>query len=384
MFLSRYILFSTLLFLSSYLPYTIVHAQQVVRVETVQQHALQQHYRITGNLHALSAASLAVRESGYVAEVFVNEGARVKVGDLLLQLDERRLQAELTQLQAELGQARAAIRQRQAELANAKVEMEADQYSARKKAISQREFRSSKTQVSVAQASFQEAQAVAAARQAQIELLQVRIADLRLHAPFDGLITERLAEPGEWFNQGQNAIGMVADSQLEAWLDVPERFVKQINTDPQQKIDLRINDQHVSASGQVTVGKVDTRARTFTLIARFDNHAHHWMPGMSVLAWLPLGEQQSVLTVGKNALVQRNDKYSVYKVTAGDKGDAASIVAVDVLFYQNDRVAIAASGLADGDRVVSEGNERLMPGPVVIAQTTEQTMQDGSNTLAQE
>jgi RND family efflux transporter MFP subunit len=352
-------------------------AQQVVRTETVQLQQLQQHNRVTGNLKALSEANLAVRESGYVAKVFVNEGSRVKKGDILLQLDKRRLNSQLAQSIAELNQAKAAVKQREAELENAKVEFEADQYSAKKKAISQRTLRSSKTFVSVSQATLQAAQAAVEAHNAQIQYLKVRLADLSLHAPFDGLITERLAEQGEWFNQGQKAIGMVADSKLEAWLDVPERFIHQLNHNPKQKIDLKVNDIKLTSSNIIILGNVDVQARTFTLVARFNNK-QKLMPGMSVLAWLPIGEKKELLTVSKNALVQRNGKYMVFKVAKAEEGDIASTVAVDVLFYQDGRAAIESTDLQQGDRVVNEGNERLMPGPVI----TEQPDTPANNTVA--
>ncbi|MEK7990026.1 MAG: efflux RND transporter periplasmic adaptor subunit, partial [Thiotrichaceae bacterium] len=340
-------------------------AQQVVRTEIVQLQKLQQYNRVTGSLKALSEANLAVRESGYVAKIFVNEGSRVKKGDTLLQLDKRRLNSQHAQSKAELNQAKATVMQRKAELENAKVELEADQYSAKKKAISQRTLRSSKTSVSVSKAALQAAQATVEARNAQIQYLKVRLADLSLHAPFDGLITERLAEQGEWFNQGQNAIGMVADSKLEAWLDVPERFVHQLSNNPKQKINLKINDINLTSSNIVTLGNVDIQARTFTLVARFNNHKQKLMPGMSVLAWLPISEKKELLTVSKSALVQRNGKYIVFKVTKAEEGDMASKVAVDVLFYQEGRAAIESTDLQQGDRVVNEGNERLMPGAVV-------------------
>jgi RND family efflux transporter MFP subunit len=346
---------------------TIAQAQQVVRTEIVQLQPLQQHKRVTGNVKALSKAHLAMRESGYVAKIFVNEGSRVKKGDKLLQLDKRRLNSQLNQLQAELNQAKATVKQRKAELDNAKVELEADQYSAKQKAISQRTLRSSQTLVAVAQAALQEAQATVEARYAQIAYLQVRLADLNLYAPFDGLVTARLAEPGEWFNQGQQAISMVADSQLEAWLDVPERFIRELDENPQ--IALKINGSTVTANNVVTLSNVDIKARTFTLIAQFDNRQQQWMPGMSVVGWIPVGEQKKQLTVSKQALVQRGSEYMVFKIAKTEEGDIASKVVVNVLFYKNNRAAIESTELQQGDRVVNEGNERLMPGPVVAKQS---------------
>ena len=75
--------------------------QTVVRTEQVAQEQLQQHERVTGSLRAYSDASLAVRESGYIAKVLVNEGDRVEKGQLLVQLNDQRLKATLDQLTAE-------------------------------------------------------------------------------------------------------------------------------------------------------------------------------------------------------------------------------------------------------------------------------------------
>ncbi|WP_353570452.1 efflux RND transporter periplasmic adaptor subunit [Candidatus Albibeggiatoa sp. nov. BB20] len=367
------LLISSLLFLV-----TTVQAQQVVRTETVQLQPLQQRNRVTGNLKALSEAHLAVRESGYVSKVFVNEGSRVKKGGKLLQLDKRRLNSQLAQLQAELNQAKASVKQRKAELDNAKIELEADQYSAKKKAISQRVLRSSKTSVTVSQAALQAAQASVEAHHAQIQYLKVRLADLNLYAPFSGLVTERFAEQGEWFNQGQQAISMVEDTKLEAWLDVPERFAHKLGKKP--KVDLQINGLTLSSSNVVTLGKVDTKARTFTLVARFDNRQQKLMSGMSVIAWLPLGEQKAQLTVSKNALVQRGGDYMVFKVEKTDEGDMASKVEVNVLFYQDKLAAIESAELHQGDRVVNEGNERLIPGAVIAEH--EMNKSDDNNAVA--
>lgn len=358
-----------------------INAQQVVKTETVLSERLQQHDRVIGSVKASSEANLAVRESGYVAQVFVKEGARVKAGQLLLKLDDRRLKSELAQAQAEVNQAKALLKQRQAELLNAQADVTAYTYSAKKQAISQRQLRLAETERNVVQAAIGEAEALIAAKKAQVQLLKVRLADLSLTAPFAGVVTERFAEQGEWFNQGQTAISLVEDAHLEAWLEVPERFANTLTFNNTEKITLQVNGMITHAHSQATIRKVDNRARTFTLVARFDNSQHHWMIGMSVLAWLPVGQQQEVLTVSKNALVQRNRRYKVFQVTSTEKGQMAIPIPVDILFYQGTRVAIAAPQLAAGHQVVIEGNERLMQGPVVTAHHESEPKHTSSETI---
>ena len=355
-------LFLCFLCLAIFLP---VNAQQVVKTEKVRSERLQQHDRVIGSIKASSDANLAVRESGYIAKIFVNEGSRVRAGDLLLKLDDQRLKAELAQAQAEVNRVKAQLKQRQIELTNAQADVKAYTYTAKKHAISKRQLRLAKTERNVMQAAIKEAKALIVAKQAQAQLLQVRLKDLSLTAPFAGIVTERFAEPGEWFNQGETAISLVKDAQLEAWLEVPERFANTLAFNRTKKISLEVNGKAVEAKRQAIIRKVDNRARTFILIARFNNSQRRWMTGMSVLAWLPIDRKQKVLTVNKNALVQRNHHYNVFKISSTKEGYMATSIPVNILFYYGKRVAISSPKLVAGNQVVIEGNERLMDGPVV-------------------
>jgi len=163
----KYIIASLFLGLAIFLP---VNAQQVVKTEAVRSQLLQQHDRVIGSVKALYEANLAVRESGYVEKVFVNEASRVNKGDLLLKLDDRRLKAELAQAQAEVNRAKAQLKQRQVEFSNAQADVTAYTYTAKKQAISQRQLRLAKTERNVAQAAIKEAEALIAAKRAQVTL----------------------------------------------------------------------------------------------------------------------------------------------------------------------------------------------------------------------
>ena len=348
------------------------HAQSVVITEVLTSEVLQRHDRVIGNIKASSEANLAVRESGYVVQIFVNEGSRVKTGDSLLKLDDQRLKSSLAQAEAEVKQAEALLAQRQTELFNAQADVTAYTYSAKKQAISKRQLRLAETERNRIKAMIDEVKALIVAKQAQVELLTIRLTDLLLTAPFSGVVIERFAELGEWFVQGQTAISLIKDNQLEAWLEVPERFANTLVLKPKEKITLQVNNIATEATVQATIRKVDNRARTFILIASFNNTQYRWMTGMSALAWLPVSQKRAVFTVSQNALIQNNHGYQVFQVTSTEAGEIAVAVPVDILFYQKNRVAITSPQLSVGNHIVVEGNERLMPGPVTAVHESKQ------------
>jgi len=127
------------------------------------------------------------------------------------------------------------------------------------------------------------------------------------------------------------------------------------------------------------INQIDPRARTFKVIAEISHPG--FMPGMSVSAWLATNAKSSTLMVPKDALIQRGGSYFVYKVnTVGDKQSAQS-VPVKVNFHRSGWVAIDSVVLANGDKVVTEGNERLMPGPVVAVPDTQISSQSVSENV---
>ena len=326
-------------------------AQQVVIVDQVTEHVIQNQQKVSGSFKARSQAKIAVRESGAVQHVLVNEGDHVKKGQSLLTLDAQRLIIQLKQ-------AESSLIQQQASLENAQRDHVAFAASAKRNAITDIQLRQAKTKVQV-----QEAVVQSAAQ--QIELLKVRLNDMTLKAPYDGVITQRIAEPGAWLNQGAPAFELVSSGKLEAWMEVPERLV-QPHSNQTTDITLVSNGQTYIGKGFKSVGKVDARSRTFYAVTLVSDPEQALLPGMSFSAWMPTAKKQKHILLDKDAVVRRNGAAMVYQVVDSPNGTVTAPVMVNVLFQHNHRVAVQAP-LKQGDRVVIEGNERLMPGAPVIA-----------------
>lgn len=340
---------------------------QVVRFSEASEAQLQPRKRVVGTLKAFNQANVASVESGKVVKVLVNEGDVVVEGDVLAILDTRRLDAEKQRLHAEKMLADANLALAKAEFTQAEEDYLAYKQSAQKSAVSKQRLNQSKTLTIANQARVIAATQAIKALSAQLNALQVRIDDMSIRAPFDGQVTNRLAELGQWLGSGDHAFTLTSLNKLEAWLDVPERFAFLAGQAPSE-IALQIGDELVQAGNIKVLNSVDERARTFRVIGQVNGSG--LMPGMSVSAWLPEGKPRTTLIVPKDALVNRGGNYLVYKVVLQGDKQIAQPISVNVQFHQGDKVAVYAPQLAPTDKVITEGNERLMPGPVVAVADT--------------
>ena len=112
----------------------------------------------------------------------------------------------------------------------------------------------------------------------------------------------------------------------------------------------------------VVVPLVDVTGRSFQIYARVTDDEKRLAAGMSVTGWVPTGARAPYLTVPRAAVMRDGTGFYVFAGRPGHGGAMAAMrVAVDVLFSVGDRFVVAGGGLADDDRVVVEGNERLYP-----------------------
>lgn len=332
-----------------------------VRTAEVAQETVQEHRRVTGSLQAVSRAAIASQESGKVDRVHVDEGELVMSGDLLVTLDARRLQAQLEEARAELANYEAIVVQRRAELSFAKLERDRIRRAYEQDAASESEISEADTLLGVRQAQHEAAQRVVDATARRVDLLDIRVRDMQVRAPFDARVVARHVEPGEWTEPGLPVITLVSTGKIEARLEVPERYAPTVLTDPGALyIELASDGRSAPSLGVRPVPDVDERARTFQVIATLDNSTGELAPGMAVSAWVPTSKETVALVVPKDAVIRNGREAYVFRV-GGEDAPQADRAGVTVLFAWGDKLAISSPALHRGDRVVIEGNERLIP-----------------------
>ncbi|MDF1836497.1 MAG: efflux RND transporter periplasmic adaptor subunit [Planctomycetota bacterium] len=344
-------------------------AQQVVIVEPVALASTQPTERFIGSLRARSTSAMAALEEGALLELSVREADTVKKGDVLARVDSRRLEMGLAQVQADLAMGEATVMERQANLANAEADLEALNRAADSGAVSERDLRNARTAVAVGQAMAEAARQSIASLQANRELLQLRIADATVRAPFDARVVARHAEIGQWIRPGDPLVTLVSTGTLEAWIEVPERHMGGFDSTV-QNIALLAEGSGVAAQGSRprTIPLVDERARTFTLILDVKPGAPGFeklQPGMSISATVPLGQRTPHMVLAKDAILRRGTNSLVAKI---GPENMTELVPVRILFGTDGGFAVEPmipDSLKPGDRVVTEGNERLYPGTPV-------------------
>lgn len=216
----------------------------------------------SGELEAEQRVNVSPRRQGVLEELFVEEGDLVRSGQPLARMDSGDLQERIRELQAQL-------RAAEAELVRSRSELERNQALFRQGAISLTDF-------NAVRSSFQvDGAAVQAARQ-RIEARRVEEADLIVRAPFDGVITQRFADPGSFVTPtttaaavaGATSSSIVELSQgLEVVAKVPESDIARIAVG--QEAQVRV-DAFPDRSFPAQVKRITPRAVKLNNVTSFD------------------------------------------------------------------------------------------------------------------
>ncbi len=335
-------------------------AEAPVRVETVVTRSIVQHVNVTGSVTSPRSAVLSTAVAGLVADIAVDEGRRVDAGDALLTLD-----AELAELALE--RSLAEVRQSETALADAKRRLADAEEVGAKRAIARTEIESLKAEVRVDEAAL--SASIAAAREQE-----AIVARHTLKAPFAGVISDRLTELGEWVNPGDGLLELVATENLRFDFRVAQDYFSALSADTAVEIALdAVPDRPIRGRIDAIVPVKNPGARTFLLrVVADDVETSSKMPitpGMSVRGRLGIDTGRAGIAVSRDAILRFPDgRITVWVVEERDEVPVVREQLVQTGFEFDGLVEIT-SGLAEGDRVVTRGNETLQDGQQVTILT---------------
>lgn len=297
------------------------------------------HY--PGTVISRNQARLAAEVEGrleWVAEV----GAVVRRGETVARLDDVLLKHSLLADEA-------AVERERARLKYQKAAVERLTPLVTKRSVPQ-------SQLDEAIANSGMTRAEIAAGKARVALARERLKRAKLRAPFDGVITERLLQAGEWAETGAAVVRLVDTSSLEVQTWVPVnalKFVHQGST-----LTLAGNPRDAVGTVSTIVPVADNESRLYELRLSFAEQG--WPVGTDVRVAVPSAEARKVLTIPRDALVLRREGTTVYRVDAEGLAQRVPVttgVAVGPF--------IEVDGIQSGDRVVIRGGERLRTGQSV-------------------
>ena len=327
----------------------------------------------TGRVSASRKAAVSTKATGRLEWLGVQEGSRVKSGEVIARLENRDVAASHESSLASANAARANLAQGEAELRDAAANYERSRDLFAKKFISEATLdtaraRFEKQQATVASLKASIGVAEANARQAGVALEQTLI-----RAPFDGVVLTKNANVGDIITpfssaaESKGAVVNMADMEtLEVEADVSEASISRIKVGMPTEIQLDAYP-NVRLLGEVSriVPTVDRAKATLLVKVAFREKDARVLPDMSAkvafLARAPQPEERKPVTaVRPEAVVKRGDKSVVYVL---DAKNVAKEVAVGAPQKVGDLVT--AANVKPGDKVALSPPEKLKDGGTV-------------------
>lgn len=323
-----------------------------VLVEQARETAIIRQVPLSGTVTAARASRLSTEVSGQVESLKVDFGDRVEAGDVLLVLDSEIGKWEYQASQAQTEQLRAELEDARRRYADA-------QRLRKQRSISENEIQLRKAEVAIKEAALKRQEAEEQRQQARFERHVVR-------APYAGVISNRLAEVGEWVDPGTPVFELVALDTLHADFSVPQGFYRLI--DDNSRITLRldaISKRQFEGKIDAVVPVNDSSARTFMMRVLFEDEHRNITPGMSVNGLLQVSSSRRGIVVSRDAVLRYPDgRVTVWVVHEQDGKTTVSERKVATGHGFNGRLEIR-EGIKAGDTVVVEGNEALQDGQAV-------------------
>jgi multidrug efflux pump subunit AcrA (membrane-fusion protein) len=346
----------------------------VVPIATVAQAVQPVMYDAVGTVRARVSATVSSKLMGTIQAFTVKEGDLVKSGDLLVQLDERQVTAQLNQAQAALAEARkaetGAVSAQTAAEAGAQralLSYRRNQTMLAGGAITQETFESVEAQHKQAQAALGQAQAMVEAAQFRINQAQAAVdaaavarKDARVLAPFDGKVTAKLADAGALAAPGTPLLTLEREGGYRVDLVVPEAYIQSVRTG--QSVNVRIPsaaELSIAGTVDVIVPSADQGSRTFVVQVGVSD-TDFLRSGMFARVSLPVGEQKS-MRIPESAVVRRGQLTGVFIV---DEKDTARFRLIRTGRAYGDQMEVI-SGIKDGIHLVTVPSPDLTNGSAV-------------------
>ena len=340
-----------------------------VIMATVESRTSIQTHQVVGTLRAKSRSQIAAREAGAILSINFDEGDLIEINSVIATLDARRLEAQIAEANAEITVAEALVHQKKSRVTRSTIDLAMKEKLFKNDALSEAEVLDARSANNVDNSVFASSQDSLKAAKSRLELLNVRLDDLKILAPFTGRVVERHIEPGEWAEPGSPIVTLVSSGEIEAWLQVPERFAATAQG-KQIPVTLTATGQTITSTSLTIVPEAEVNTRTLQMVATLPNPDDSLVPGLSVSAALPVSAKTERLAVPVNAIVQGYAGPGIFVPVPQEGGlPTARRLNVEIVFQEKEIVYLRAEGLKAGDQVVVEGNERLFPPqPLIIGE----------------
>jgi membrane fusion protein (multidrug efflux system) len=290
----------------------------------------------TGTLRPDEEVDLSFETSGKIVKINFTEGTRVKKGDLLAKINDKPLQAQLQKLQVQLKMS------------------EAKEF--REKSLLDRD--------AISQESYDQIQTDVQSIKADINLIQARISETELRAPFDGIIGLRYLSEGSYATSSTKIAKLIKNSPIKIEFSIPEKYASEIKIGYPVTFSIDGSDKIFNAFIYAIDPKIDIDLRTIVLRALYPNKDEELKSGRYASITLELSRIDNAIAIPTEALIpeMEGEKVFIYK-----NGKAQSVKVITGLRTES-KIQIT-DGLKIGDTLITSGILQLRQNLPILLDT---------------
>jgi len=351
-------------------------APAVVEVVQVEQKSVPIYGEYIGTLDGLVNADVRAQVTGYIVKQGYQEGAAVKKGQLLFEIDPRPFQAALDQAQGQLAQAKANLAN--AEAVQVRTQLDVNRYAplAKEQAASQQDLDNAVQNNLAAKATVETAKAQIQTFEAAVENAKINLGFTRLCAPIDGIAGQAQLQVGALASPASGAVTSVStvdpirvfftvgEPQYLAWRKRFPTESTRLEADKQLRLELILADGTTYAhTGTFYFAdrQVNESTGAIRIAGLFPNPNNILRPGGYGKVRAVIRTQADAILVPQRAVSELQGAYQVAVVGSDNK---VNIRTVQV----GDRVGsdwVISDGLKPGDKVIAEGIQKVRSGALV-------------------
>jgi RND family efflux transporter MFP subunit len=340
-------------------------------VARVERHNVGSTLTIAGEFKPFQDVDVHAKVAGYIKQIYVDVGDRVKEGQTLAVLEVPELAAQLSGAEASVRAAEQQIHKAQGDLQRAQSSHAAahSAYARLKQAADSRAGLVAQQEVDDSQAKDLETEGQTASAEAELasakQQLEVSQANqkqysamenyTRIVAPFAGVITNRYADTGALIAAGTSSstqaipvVRLAQTSKLRLVLPIPESVVPLIHLGDPVKVQVQALDQQIEGRVSRFADSLDRQTRTMETEIDFDNRSGRLIAGMYTQTRLSLREQKNAITVPLEAVSRNGDEATVLAVNADNVVEERKVR----LGVEDGQRVQVLSGLSENERVI--------------------------------
>lgn len=287
----------------------------------------------TGTLIPNEEVELSAESPGIIQELYLNEGATVRENELLVKINDRDLQAQLTRAEFRLKLAEERER-RQEQLLS-------------KGGISQEEYDATLNEVNVLRA--------------EVSLIKAQIEKTEVRAPFSGILGLKYVSDGSYISPITRIATLQDIDPIKLDFSVPERYAAQVNIGSKITFSVQGIDEELSATVYAKEPRINTETRTLQVRARSENSNGALLPGAFADLELTLDTINGALLVPTVSLVPELQGQKVFLLKNGVVQPQSVETGI-----RTDRKIQITNGVQAGDTVLTTGLLQVRPGMKVM------------------